>query len=120
MKQELTKAGTVAGRAVKNECRPRLSQSQAVLRTNLAVELDFRGHDGQLVLTDGSGGGIKRLGPGKQLVMGLEVEVKDAEPKVTTCRVQVKHDELSEGFEDMAAVKVLQPSTPRPAGTGGR
>src|SRR5262249_52869077 len=82
--------------------------------------LDFRGHDGQLVLTDGSGGGIKRLGPGKQLVMGLEVEVKGAEPRVATCRVQVKHDELTEGFEDMAAVKVLQPSTPRPADTGGR
>jgi uncharacterized repeat protein (TIGR01451 family) len=64
----------------------------------------------RIVLQDEEGRGIKQLGPGKELVMGLEVEVTGAEPKVATCHVQVTHDELPEPFEDMAGVKVLDPS----------
>src|SRR5262249_40394962 len=60
--------------------------------------LDFhKGKDGQVVLQDAGGEGIKSLGPGKELFMGLEVEATGAEPRVATCRVQVRHDELQEG-----------------------
>jgi hypothetical protein len=73
------------------------------------------------VLKDAEGRGIKHLGPGQELVMGLEVQVTGAEPKLATCRVKVEHDDLSggEGFEDMAGVKVL-PSSSRPADPGGQ
>jgi hypothetical protein len=76
----------------------------------LAFEKDKQ--DGrQIVLQDPEGRGIKRLGAGQELVTGLEVEVTGAEPKVATCHVKVTHDELSEPFEDMAGVKVLNPSS---------
>ena len=78
------------------------------------LEFKFNDADGQIVLQDAEGNGIKQLRPGRELKMGLEVEVTGAEPKVATCRVQVRHDELSEPFEDMAGVKVLNPS-PRAA-----
>ncbi len=69
------------------------------------------GKDGrQVMLQDEDGGGIKRLGPGKELVTGLEVEVTGAEQKVATCHVQVTHDELPEPFLGMASVRVLNPS----------
>ena len=61
-----------------------------------------------------TGHGIKRLGPGKDLIMGLEVEVTGADPKVATCKVRVTHDDLPDPYEDMAGVKVLNPS-PRAA-----
>lgn len=80
--------------------------------------MEFRKGDGQVILQDAGGGGIKRLAPGKKLVMGLEVEVAGAEPKVGTCRVQVKHDELPEGVDAMAHVKILPPSGS--AGAAGR
>ena len=64
------------------------------------------------------GGGIKRLGPGKELVMGLEVKAKAAKPQFATCRVTATHDDLPGSYEDMAGVKVLPPSsrTATPAG----
>src|SRR5262249_9223720 len=45
---------------------------------------------------------FESLGRGKEIPLGLEVEVVGAEPKQATCRVTVTHDELTEGFEDMA------------------
>jgi uncharacterized repeat protein (TIGR01451 family) len=75
------------------------------------------GPDGALWLRDAQGNGIKRLGPGKELVMGLEVKAKAAEPKFATCRVTATHDDLSGNYEDMAGVKVL-PSSSRPAAAG--
>ena len=71
------------------------------------------------LLRDADGKGIKRLGPGKELVMGLEVKAKAAEPKFATCHVTATHDDLSGNYEDMAGVKVLPPSS-RPAAAGGR
>jgi uncharacterized repeat protein (TIGR01451 family) len=76
--------------------------------------------EGQWALRDTEGrGGIKRLGPGETLQMGLEVEVTAAEPKVATCRVLVTHDGLSVPLEDMAHVQVLNPSS-EPADPGDR
>lgn len=82
--------------------------------------LEFRKNkDGHIVLQDSGGGGIKRLGPGKKLVMGLEVEAAAPDPNAGTCRVQVKHDELPDGVDAMAAVKILPPSSAS-AEPGGR
>jgi uncharacterized repeat protein (TIGR01451 family) len=76
--------------------------------------------DGPFLLRDAGGrSGIKKLGPGEKLEMGLEVEATAAEPKVATCRVQVTHDGLSVPLEDMAHVQVLNPSS-EPADPGGR
>jgi uncharacterized repeat protein (TIGR01451 family) len=77
---------------------------------------DVSSEGGQAVLRGPDGAGIKELGPGKTLRMGLVVKVTGAEPSVAACRVQVTHDEQSDPFEDMARVKVLSPS-PRPADT---
>jgi uncharacterized repeat protein (TIGR01451 family) len=62
---------------------------------------------------------IPRLGPGKTETIGLEVEVTGDKPNVATCRVQVKYDEMPEGFDDMARVKILPPAS-RPTESGGK
>ena len=51
---------------------------------------------------------IDKLGPGKELILGVLVKVDGPEPKLATCRVFVTHDDLPDGnkFEDMAGVKV--------------
>jgi uncharacterized repeat protein (TIGR01451 family) len=51
---------------------------------------------------------IDKLGPGKELMLGVLVTVDGPEPKLATCRVSVTHDDLPDGnkFEDMAGVKV--------------
>jgi hypothetical protein len=49
---------------------------------------------------------IAKLGPGKEIVLGILVRVVGEEPKLATCRVFVTHDDLTEQFEDMAGVKV--------------
>jgi uncharacterized repeat protein (TIGR01451 family) len=49
---------------------------------------------------------IDKLGPGKEIILGLLVSVQGPEPRLATCRVSVTHDELSDKFEDMAGVKV--------------
>jgi uncharacterized repeat protein (TIGR01451 family) len=81
--------------------------------------VDFQEKDGQIVLRDsGLRNGIKRLGPGETLRMGLQVQATGPEPRVATCRVQVTHDGLSVPLEDMAHVQVLNAS--EPADSGGR
>ena len=51
---------------------------------------------------------IDKLGPNKELILGIVVSVTGPEPKLATCKVSVVHDDLPDGnkFEDMAAVKV--------------
>ena len=49
---------------------------------------------------------IEKLGPGKELVLGVQVRVTGEDPKLATCRVCVTHDDLTDKFEDMAGVKV--------------
>ena len=51
---------------------------------------------------------IERLGPGKEMVLGIKVKVTKPQPKIGTCRVYLLHDELSEPLEDMAGVKVTE------------
>jgi uncharacterized repeat protein (TIGR01451 family) len=62
---------------------------------------------------------IPRLGPGKEVVIGVEVTVTAAAPRFATFHVTATHDDLSGTYEDMAGVKVLPPSS-RPADPGGR
>jgi uncharacterized repeat protein (TIGR01451 family) len=59
--------------------------------------------------------GIDKLGPGKEIVLGIVVKVTGTEPKLATCKVSVIHDDLPDGdkFEDMAGVKVTTPRAPR-------
>jgi uncharacterized repeat protein (TIGR01451 family) len=49
---------------------------------------------------------IPKLGAGKEMVLGVLVEVQSADPKQATCKVSVLHDDLQEPFEDMASIKV--------------
>ena len=51
---------------------------------------------------------IDKLGPGKEMILGMLVTVTGPDPKLATCKVSVIHDDLpdSEKFEDMAGVKV--------------
>jgi uncharacterized repeat protein (TIGR01451 family) len=49
---------------------------------------------------------IAKLGPSKEIILGILVTVAGEDPKLATCRVAVTHDDLSEPFEDMAGVKV--------------
>ena len=52
---------------------------------------------------------ITKLGPGKEMVLGVLAKVVGEEPKLATCRVSVTHDDLSDKFEDMAGVKITTP-----------
>jgi uncharacterized repeat protein (TIGR01451 family) len=61
----------------------------------------------EVLFVDEKGNGIKSLGPGKQIVMGIIVKVTGADPKVATCKVSVTHDDLTDPFEDMARIKVM-------------
>jgi uncharacterized repeat protein (TIGR01451 family) len=49
---------------------------------------------------------IDKLGPNKEMILGIMVKVDGPEPKLATCRVSVIHDDLADKFEDMAGVKV--------------
>jgi uncharacterized repeat protein (TIGR01451 family) len=60
---------------------------------------------------------LDKLARGKEVVLGIEVEVVGPEPKMATCRVFVTHDDLTDPFEDMAAVKVMTTRRPEPAGS---
>jgi uncharacterized repeat protein (TIGR01451 family) len=55
--------------------------------------------------------GIDKLGPGKEMILGIVASVTGADPKLATCRVSVTHDDLPDNnkFEDMAGVKVTTP-----------
>jgi uncharacterized repeat protein (TIGR01451 family) len=49
---------------------------------------------------------IDKLGPGKEMILGIVVSVQGPEPRLATCKVSVTHDDLTDKFEDMAGVKV--------------
>ncbi len=49
---------------------------------------------------------IPKLGAGKEMVLGVLVQVTTADPKQARCKVGVTHDDLPEPFEDMASIKV--------------
>jgi len=49
---------------------------------------------------------IPKLGAGKEMALGVLVEVQSGDPKQATCKVGVTHDDLPEPFEDMASIKV--------------
>ncbi len=49
---------------------------------------------------------ITKLGPGKEMVLGILVRVVGEDPKLATCKVSVRHDDLTDNFEDMAGVTV--------------
>jgi uncharacterized repeat protein (TIGR01451 family) len=53
--------------------------------------------------------GLDTLPRDKEIVLGILVKVLKPEPRQATCRVTVKHDDLPEGIDDMAAVKVIPP-----------
>jgi uncharacterized repeat protein (TIGR01451 family) len=59
---------------------------------------------------------INKLGPNKEMVLGILVKVIGEDPRLATCRVFVVHDDLTEKFEDMAGVKIT--STRRTAAAG--
>ena len=72
--------------------------------------------DGHKVQFDDSGkadqGGvakINKLPRDKEILLGIKVKVLKSDPRLATCRVTVKHDELPEGIDDMAGVKVIPP-----------
>jgi hypothetical protein len=52
---------------------------------------------------------IAKLPRDKEIVLGIKVKVLKAEPRVATCRVYVKHDDLPDSIDDMAGVKVIPP-----------
>ena len=81
----------------------RLSDNFKVTETADGPEGVSQFKDGRLQLPD-----IARLGPGKEMILGIKVKVVKAQPKVGTCRVYLKHDDLPEPLEDMAAVKVTE------------
>ena len=64
-------------------------------------------------------GQINKLGPGKEMFLGIAVKVIGPEPKLASCRVSVLHDDLTDKFEDMAAVKITngRRAAAAPAGT---
>jgi uncharacterized repeat protein (TIGR01451 family) len=62
---------------------------------------------------------IDKLGPGKELILGVQVRVASDTPKLATCRVFLSHDDLTERLEDMAGVKVTKPRQPAPARADG-
>jgi len=49
---------------------------------------------------------IPKLGAGKEMALGVLVQVQSADPKQATCKVSVTHDDLPDPFEDMASIKV--------------
>jgi uncharacterized repeat protein (TIGR01451 family) len=49
---------------------------------------------------------IAKLPQNKEMILGVLAKVTGEEPRLATCRVFVTHDDLTEKFEDMAAVKV--------------
>jgi len=49
---------------------------------------------------------LDKLGPAKELILGVPVSVVGEDPKLATCRVFVTHDDLPDRFEDMAGVKI--------------
>ena len=59
---------------------------------------------------------IDRLGPGKEMILAIQVKVTKPQPNIGTCRVFLVHDDITEPLEDMARVKVTESA--RAATTG--
>ncbi len=59
---------------------------------------------------------IPRLGAAKEMDLWISVKVTKPEPRLATCRIFLKHDDLTEPLEDMAGVKVTE--SRRTAATG--
>lgn len=55
---------------------------------------------------------INKLGPGKEMVLGIRVRAVGDRPSLATCKVAVTYDNQTVPLEDMAGVKV---KTSRPA-----
>ncbi len=71
----------------------------------------------QVIFVDEQGKGIKSLGPQKELLMGIVVEVTGDDPEVAICRVTATHDGSSgPPLEDQARVKVMPSGRARPSG----
>jgi uncharacterized repeat protein (TIGR01451 family) len=85
-------------------------QLAAKLSSNLTVDSTAGGPDGEAFAKDGEVKFpiIERLGPGKEMLLGIKVKVTSAQPKIGTCRVQLLHDDLTEPLEHMASVKVTE------------
>jgi uncharacterized repeat protein (TIGR01451 family) len=85
-------------------------QLSAKLSDNLAVTDIAGGPDGDSFAKDGEVKFpiIERLGPGKEMMLGIKVKVTGPQPKLGTCRVKLVHDDLTEPLEDMAGVKVTE------------
>lgn len=87
-------------------------QLRAELSNNLIVEETAGGPD-QPAMKSPAGDkvnwpAIEKLGPGKEIILGVKVKVTKSQPKIGTCRVFVVHDDLPEPLEDMAGVKVTE------------
>ncbi len=52
---------------------------------------------------------IDKLAREKEILLGIEVQAVSGEPQLATCRVKVKHDDLPDSIDDMAAVRVIPP-----------
>src|SRR5947209_18868507 len=99
--------------ATKLQVRGKVSDNLVIARTAGGPEEEaFRSPDGHEVKFPI----IERLGPGKEMIMGIEVKVTAPQRKSGTCRVYLLHDDLTEALEDMAGVKVTE--TRRAAVTG--
>jgi hypothetical protein len=85
-------------------------QVKARLSDNLMVDQTAGGPEGESKLQDGEVifPLIERLGPGKEMTLGIKVKVTKPQPKIGTCRIFLLHDDLSEPLEDMAGVKVTE------------
>ena len=53
---------------------------------------------------------IPRLGPGKAIELGIKVKVAKYGTGLSTCRVFLSHNELSEKLEDVATFKIAPPT----------
>jgi hypothetical protein len=85
-------------------------QLTAKLSSNLTVDSTAGGPEGDAFAKDGEVKFpiIERLGPGKEMLLGIKVKVTSAQPKIGTCKVQLLHDDLTEALEHMASVKVTE------------
>jgi uncharacterized repeat protein (TIGR01451 family) len=74
--------------------------------------------DNKVIFVDAQGNGIPRLGPQKELLMGIVVEVTGADPPVAICKVTATHDDDKSGpaLEDQARIKVMPSGHSRPSG----
>ena len=86
-------------------------QVTATLSPNLEVQEAGGGSKDVKVAVSRKEGAVKfdqinKLGPGKEMVLGILVKVVGEQPKLATCKVVIAHDDLTDTFEDMAGVKV--------------